>query len=147
MDLAIEDLVGAWRLTSYAVVAEDGGRRFPLGEDAKGLLLYTPDGYMSAQIMASGRAPGGKELHFSSLDQAALAARGYVAYSGPFRLDPSTGALSHEMQVSLFSGWIDQVQVRLANLEAGVLTLQTSGPVAIAGKIEHPRLTWRRVNG
>ena len=31
---------------------KDGNVIYPLGEDAKGFIMYNPDGYMSAQIMA-----------------------------------------------------------------------------------------------
>lgn len=46
-----EQLVGEWALTSYVVrdiktSVEDR----PFGERPLGLLLYTPDGYMSAQL-------------------------------------------------------------------------------------------------
>ncbi len=51
-----EQLVGAWRLVSYEIRPRDGGTvTYPLGRDARGWILYTPDGYMSAQLMAPGR--------------------------------------------------------------------------------------------
>ena len=51
-----EQLIGAWRLVSYVEKPVDGNpERFPMGEEPKGLLLYTPDGYMSAQLMTPGR--------------------------------------------------------------------------------------------
>src|SRR5258708_38477762 len=46
-------LVGGWRLTGYEVTA--GGKTdHPLGEDPLGTILYTPDGYMSAQLAGPG---------------------------------------------------------------------------------------------
>ncbi|MEK8044590.1 lipocalin-like domain-containing protein, partial [Burkholderia contaminans] len=53
-----EQLVGAWRLVSYEIRPRDGSAvTYPLGRDARGWILYTPDGYMSAQLMAAGRPP------------------------------------------------------------------------------------------
>ncbi|MBJ9925962.1 lipocalin-like domain-containing protein, partial [Burkholderia cenocepacia] len=53
-----EQLVGAWRLVSYEIRPRDGGTvTYPLGRDARGWILYTPDGYMSAQLMAAGGGP------------------------------------------------------------------------------------------
>lgn len=56
-------LVGGWRLTGYEVTA-DGKTEHPLGENPRGAILYTPDGYMSAQLagpgpirMTTGRTP------------------------------------------------------------------------------------------
>ncbi|MBV8166087.1 MAG: lipocalin-like domain-containing protein [Alphaproteobacteria bacterium] len=58
-----EKLIGAWMLESYAEYPVDRSAPFyPLGEDAKGLILYTADGYMSAQVLRVGRP------HFASGD-------------------------------------------------------------------------------
>jgi hypothetical protein len=46
------NLVGAWTLESYESRSLDGsGVTYPLGPDAQGIIMYTPDGYMSAQLM------------------------------------------------------------------------------------------------
>ena len=49
------DLVGAWRLKRWETVYRDGRRTEPFGARATGLLQYTADGWMSANIMAAGR--------------------------------------------------------------------------------------------
>jgi hypothetical protein len=50
-----ERLVGCWRLAGYDVTAVDGGRTDrPLGDNPLGTILYTPDGYMSAQLARPG---------------------------------------------------------------------------------------------
>jgi hypothetical protein len=50
------NLIGAWTLQSYVSTATDGSdMAYPLGVDARGIIMYTPDGYMSAQIMRSDR--------------------------------------------------------------------------------------------
>jgi hypothetical protein len=55
-----ERLIGAWKLESYIEKPVDGSPLgHPLGEDATGLIMYTPDGYMSAQLMRAGRKPFG----------------------------------------------------------------------------------------
>ena len=52
-----ERLVGAWRLVDAVEEAIDGSPvRRPHGERPIGLILYTPDGYLSAQIMDRRRA-------------------------------------------------------------------------------------------
>ena len=51
-----ERLVGAWKLMSYVETPVDGLALFyPMGEKPEGIIVYTPDGYMSAQIMHPGR--------------------------------------------------------------------------------------------
>ena len=53
-----DKIVGTWRLVSYVAQDDRGGAAsYPLGPDAVGLIMYTTDGYMSAQLMRPGR-PG-----------------------------------------------------------------------------------------
>src|SRR5438874_9011883 len=58
-----DQLIGAWKLVSYEEKPVDGSPTVhPLGEDASGIIMYTPDGWMSAQLMRGGRQ------HFASGD-------------------------------------------------------------------------------
>ena len=50
-----ERLVGSWQLQRWSITYEDGTVTEPLGPGAIGLLVYTPDGWMSAAMMAAGR--------------------------------------------------------------------------------------------
>src|SRR5260370_33298970 len=51
-----EQLIGAWKLVSYIETPMDGSpTRYPMGEKGQGIIMYTPDGYMSAQLMKPGR--------------------------------------------------------------------------------------------
>lgn len=44
-----DQLVGAWKLVSYREIPVDGSAPFePLGPQPMGIIMYTPDGYMSA---------------------------------------------------------------------------------------------------
>lgn len=78
-----EYLVGAWTLESYESSDVDGSNvRYPLGTDARGLIMYTADGYMSAQLMRADRPPIARgDLQIATDDELAAAARGYLAYA------------------------------------------------------------------
>src|SRR5712671_1987362 len=91
-------VVGTWELVSYTEVDNDGGpSTHPLGPDALGLIMYTTDGYMSAQIMRPDRpAYDRPETGGGTPEQAEAAAAGYLAYSGPFSVDENTGVLHHQ---------------------------------------------------
>ena len=140
-----EQLVGAWRLVSYEIRPRDGSAvTYPLGRDARGWILYTRDGYMSAQLMAAGRPPyASGDLHRGTESECTAAARGYIAYSGPFHLDDD-GTLTHEMDVSLFPNWIGNVQQRVFRLDGDRLQLGTVGPVRIDGREVDAVLLWAR---
>jgi hypothetical protein len=44
-------LIGAWKLVAYQEIPVDGSEPFePLGHEPQGIIMYTPDGYMSAQL-------------------------------------------------------------------------------------------------
>jgi hypothetical protein len=52
-----EQLIGAWKLVSYVEKPVDGSDPiYPMGEKLEGTIMYTPDGYMSVQMMQPGRA-------------------------------------------------------------------------------------------
>ena len=45
MTITAKDLLGGWRLESWSFVYDDGRpEEFPLGREAQGLILYTPEG-------------------------------------------------------------------------------------------------------
>ena len=63
------NLIGAWTLQSYVSMSIDGSDVVcPLGVDARGIIMYTPDGYKSAQLMRRDKGE----------------ADGYFNYAGPF---------------------------------------------------------------
>lgn len=138
-------LIGAWRLRSYVAAPVDGSPAFhPLGADARGLILYTPDGYMSAQLMRSDRpAFASGDLARGTAEEYERAAA-YIGYSGPFTVDEETGILTHSMAVSFFPNWLGQTQVRMAELDADILRLAPDMPIRAEGKDIMARLEWRR---
>jgi hypothetical protein len=139
-------LLGAWSLVSYVQLPVGGGDdRYPLGEDAEGILMYTPDGFMSAQLMRRGRPELSSGDWFDATDEEARAeASGYIAYSGPFHVD-ADGTLTHTMTVSLHPNWIGQTQPRIADLHGDTLRLSTASPIRSQGVEVHSYLTWRRI--
>jgi hypothetical protein len=137
-------LVGAWELQEYSVTSEDGTVFYPMGRDASGLIIYTPDGYMSAQIMKPGRPPyAAGDMQGGTSEELSTAARGYVAYSGPYCVDEEHETLHHNMALSLFPNWIGDVQARHAHLDGELLTLSPA-PARYGGQRITPRLVWKR---
>src|SRR5271169_3705831 len=119
------DVLGTWELVSYTEGDNHGGPvTYPLGPDALGLIMYTTDGYMSAQIMRSDRpAYDRPETGGGTPEQVEAAAAGYLAYSGPFTVDEITGVLQHQPWVSLLPNWLNHNQIRHSRLEGDDLTL------------------------
>ena len=138
-------LVGSWRLVSYEVRDEVGllvGH--PLGVDATGYLLYTPDGFMSVQVMRRDRpwyqADG---LGDGTDAESADAARGYVAYAGTYRVERDS-VVVHEPAVSLFPNWVHTTIARNAVLVEPRLELSSPRPLPFGGQQLTAVLMWER---
>ncbi|KQP38580.1 hypothetical protein ASF49_03960 [Methylobacterium sp. Leaf104] len=141
-----EQLIGAWTLVSYVEEPTDGSApSYPMGENPQGLILYTPDGYMSAQLMRPDRPDfASGDWFVGTPEEFAAEATGYIAYSGPFGTEADTGQLTHTMTVSLFPKWLGQTQPRLVSIEGDVLRLSTAAPIRSGGREVTYHLIWRR---
>jgi hypothetical protein len=133
-----EKLIGAWNLVSIVHCPVDGSESVHImGEKPAGIILYTPDGYVSAQLMREDYAGGSSHDPESS-------GLTYIAYSGPFRVDVDTQTIMHSMFVSLNPNWQGQTQPRIADLDGTILRL--SGPAEIDGRMGEAVVTWERTD-
>jgi hypothetical protein len=141
-----EQLVGAWVLTSCVERdIETAVENHPLGDRPLGFILYTPDGYMSAQLQRRERLPfADGDLLRATPEEYSAAGSSYIAYSGRFFVDEDKKSLSHEMAVSFFPNWFGQLQVRLVEVNGKTLRLRTDGPQRFNGALKTATLTWRR---
>ena len=123
MSTTAKDLLGAWRLESWSFVYDDGRPvEYPLGPDAKGLILYTADGHVSATLM---RTSGAAES---------------FAYAG--RYDVRDGAAFHSIEVATNPTLIGITSTRYIALDGDRLTL--SGPDFSTGSGRTQKIVWRR---
>ena len=138
-------IIGAWTLESYQIFALDGSdSSYPLGPSAKGIIMYTADGYMSAQIMRSGRSQfHTDDLSGADTDELAVAAKGYLAYSGPYTVSDD-GVIAHHVDISLLPNWVGGTQYRAAQIADARLELSPAQPVLMNGQPRSGRLIWRR---
>jgi hypothetical protein len=138
-----DDVLGAWHLVSFIAEA-DGEVTEPLGAEPVGVILYTSDGYMSAQLMRRDRPAYAKaDITGGTTEQMALAAGGYLAYSGPFDLDETTGVVRHHVTVALLPNWVNGTQVRQGLIDGDTLTLSADS-TSRRGVTTHSTLVWRR---
>jgi Lipocalin-like domain len=138
-------VLGAWELVSYTIEDSPSGETtYPLGHNPVGLIMYTEDGYMSAQLMRSDRfATDPPEPPEETAAAESAFATGYLAYSGPFQVDEATGTLYHQVRVSLFPKWLGSTQLRCSHLEGDNLTLSGSNTSADGVTSTHT-LLWKR---
>ncbi|PLB53303.1 hypothetical protein P170DRAFT_424060 [Aspergillus steynii IBT 23096] len=136
-------LLGSWSLLECKTTDLNGKEtNFPMGQSPRGLLMYTTDGYMSAQLLS--QSPETRpSTEFSVTD--------FVAYSGRFEVvqlpkDGNCLRVNHLVAVASFPDWIGQVQSRIArfNDEEGLMELSTASPIFLAGRQCHATLQWRK---
>jgi hypothetical protein len=141
-----DELVGAWRLVSCVERDIATSEIFlPMGETPEGFILYTPDGYMSAQLSSPGRAHfADGDMYRGTPDEYAAAGLGYLAYSGPYHVDEARQTVEHSMVVSGFPNWAGERQIRLVELDGDQLVLRTEAPSMFNGSLKHATVTWRR---
>jgi len=141
-------LIGAWSLVSYEERPVDGSPSFfPMGTSPKGIIMYTPDGFMSAQLSKPDRKLFASGDWFKASDaEFRDEATSYIAYAGPFHVDEEKQHLTHSMFISLFPNWIDQTQPRVVRIDGDQLCLSTASPISSGGKIVNSHVAWRRAD-
>lgn len=126
MNQTLRDRVlGAWQLVSFTTTDTDTGRvRHPLGVGPRGMILYTDDGHMSAQLADADMG-------------------GYMAYGGRFGVDEETSTLHHDVTMSMMPELLASPQFRQASVGGDLLTLSAT-MTDDAGVTTHSTLVWRR---
>ena len=140
MPLLRDQIIGAWELISFSAHLPDNesDKVYPMGADAQGIIMYTPDGYMSAQLQASENLES-----FSK----------YMAYTGQFYLDEEGDKygpiLLHHMRNSNIQNMVGDTQRRLVQIvdenDGKYLVLGVKGTMSIRGEERVVRVRWRRL--
>ena len=119
-----EDFIGTWALQSWNGVFASGGSVQPYGDAPWGYIIYTADGYMSAQIQGN----GGEGVTGTGL---------FLAYGGPFSL--AGEAVTHHVRVASWERMVGSEQRREAKISGRNLTLS-----ATADGVVHT-IQWQKV--
>ena len=83
-----EDLIGTWRLWSFAFTDEAGAVFHPLGERPAGFVLISADGYLALNFMAGERSRfADDDLFGGDETERARAASEIVSFAGPYEFD------------------------------------------------------------
>jgi hypothetical protein len=106
-------IVGTWRLVGYWTQYEGDARIHPLGTDAVGYILYTPDGFMSGTMQRRPAQPFAVADRLrATADEKVRAFDDYVTYCG--RWQPDGDDLLHAIEISLLPNWNGDRQRRHA---------------------------------
>jgi hypothetical protein len=140
-----EQLLGTWRLASYYTEGTDGSIVYPMGQQARGFIMYLPDGYMSANLMVPGRpAYSGGIAETATPPELAAAALGYFAYAGRYEVDEPAQAVRHHIEVALAPNLAGSTQFRHVRFEGRRLILR-GDPIRLGDRMASYVINWERV--
>ena len=128
-------LVGVWTLLTYTEEKKGCADTHPFGPKPVGFLLYTPDGFVSAQLMKPGRpAFRSHDWHQGTPEEYVESGSGYIAYCGRYQVDEANRTVTHIPSIALLPNLIDGGQLRAISLNGNRLTLRTSSPAGADAK-------------
>lgn len=134
-----QKLIGAWKLESYIAypTPQSPVQRptYPMTKNVTGFIMYTPDGYMSAQMLIPGQQSfkrgEGEEPQWAEAGKRCFAYCGpyYISNEGPGREE----ILRHTFQCCSLPGWIGDIQIRTHRFEedGSVLVLGSEEPTEV----------------
>lgn len=137
------DLVGVWSLVDWRIEYADGNVTRPFGDGARGYIIYSADGAMTASIAKNRRSGLGiPNARDASTDQKAEAFDSYFHYAGPWRIEGEE--VVHVVTMSLNPDMVGTEQRRLAEFDGeGGLTLSAREALN-NGATRHHVLQWKR---
>jgi Lipocalin-like domain len=113
-------------------------------EEPMGIIMYTADGYMSAQLSKPNRKPfasaTASKVRLTSTSRKPPPTSPIPASSR----DEEAKTLQHSMFVSLFPYWIGQTQPRVVQIDGDDLYLSTANPIQSGGKEANSHFRWKR---
>jgi hypothetical protein len=112
-----EKLVGAWRLVSLNEPGTDG--KMNRITDRKGMLIYTPDGHMSVQLMFPKAESGVSNDYVQN---------GYEASFGSYDVNEEAHTVTHHVEGSVTRGLVGKDLPRVFQFSDGHLIIKSSRP-------------------
>ena len=105
-------LVGAWRLVSMTRPDASGTIRPYWDDHPSGIIIYTADGHMAAQLYDSRRPRLEVPWESASPEAARAAFTGLSTYFGTYSVDRQAGTVTHLVEGAMVPDWIGSKLVR-----------------------------------
>jgi len=138
-------LLGTWRLVSFVTTDAEGRTRQYWDERASGLIIYTSDGRVSAQLYDARRPRLGARWDRAGASAAQAAFAGMASYYGRYRVDAARATVTHTIEGAMSPDWIGTDLVRgyrFLGPDRVELKVLTSADGPVAGSTV---LVWERV--
>ena len=137
-----ESLVGTYILVSWESRHESGDITYPLGPGAKGVISYSPDGFMFVHVMADNRKKHSSGELFGGSDIEIIdSASSHISYCGSYEVVGDE--VIHYVSVSSFPNWVPSEQRRNWNFRGDQLFLSAQG-LQVGNEKVDAYLIWKR---
>lgn len=139
-------LIGTWRLVSFVSPDSTGQRRPARGDDPVGLIIYTADGHVSAQLYDPRRPRLGDITNATPFAPAQASYGGLYTYFGRFSIDEAAHTVSHHVEGAMAPDWVGSTLIRAYRfidsnrIELRVIS-NAAGRTVATGSV----LVWERV--
>ena len=107
-----DTIVGTWQLVSFLSADPSGQQRPVWGDHPSGLIIYTSDGHVSAQLYDPRRSRGAQTGDATPSPGAASRYGGLYTYFGTYAVDASAHTVSHHVQGAMAPDWVGSTLVR-----------------------------------
>jgi Lipocalin-like domain len=139
-------LIGVWTLRQYSDIRQGLPPQHPFGISPEGLLIYTPDGFVSAVLMAPNRPKlSGNGLSDGTSAEYTTDGRGFIGYSGVYDVDEALSVVTHRPLVAFAPNMIGSCQRRLVELNGDTLVLTANHAQPAGSGAAKSLLEWLRV--
>ena len=105
-------LVGSWRLVSFTTADANGVFKQVWDEHPAGLIVYTADGHMAAQLYDARRPKIGPLSIVTPLSPVQPNYAGLYTYFGTYTNDPAKHTVVHHVEAAMAPDWIGMAMDR-----------------------------------
>lgn len=104
------NFVGVWELIDFAFYDKENKSKFkPFGDNVRGNLIYTIDGYMSANLGSLNRKLfRNSDYRLGTNEEIIEAYNNMISYSGSYIINEDKEFIVHKINMSMFPNWIGQ---------------------------------------
>jgi hypothetical protein len=150
---ARERLLGSWELIDGKLLTDDTASDFEFSPQrgGGGLLIYSPDGYMSATLSKRERSPfSTDQLDGGTNEEKIRAYSTYIAYTGSFEVDEAEMSVTHRVKFASFPNFVGRSLIRYMVFSGpegrpGEQLRMNTPPMNFGGKNIDSYLVWRKL--
>jgi len=138
-------LPGTWTLLLADDVKADGTHVPLYGPNPMGVLIFTPDGHYSLEIMRVNRPQYAALRNGGTPDQNKAALTGMISHFGTYATDEGAKSVTMHIEGSSYPNWDGTKQTRIVTAVTDEVLTYTIPALSGAPPSEHGETAWKKV--